>query len=137
MLSDYLPFLTQFFHESMASFLDFNFPILPSACLQVSPDRSQFFRYDSIALSCEDPLNSTGWKVKRRTSDSGVRPCSSGWGFTSSASTCTIANTYPTDTGVYWCESDGGKRTHEVNITITGTVDPCCWHINFGLFGLG
>ncbi|MEQ2255860.1 hypothetical protein ILYODFUR_018234 [Ilyodon furcidens] len=88
-------------------------------CLQVSPDRSQFFRYDSITLSCEDPLNSTGWKVKRRTSDSGVRPCSSGWGFASSGSICIIGNTYPTDTGVYWCESDGGNRSNEVNITIT------------------
>ncbi|KAM4714147.1 Fc receptor-like protein 5 [Anableps anableps] len=88
-------------------------------CLQVSPDRSQFFRYDSMSLSCEDPLNSTGWKVKRRTSDSGVRPCSSGWGLASSGSTCTIGNTYPTDTGVYWCESDRGERSNEVNITIT------------------
>ncbi|XP_043954816.1 Fc receptor-like protein 5 [Gambusia affinis] len=88
-------------------------------CLQVSPDRSQFFRYDSISLSCEDPINSTGWKVKRRTSDGGVRPCYSGWGYTSAASSCTIGNTYPTDTGVYWCESDTGGRSNEVNITIT------------------
>ncbi|XP_035985524.1 Fc receptor-like protein 5 isoform X1 [Fundulus heteroclitus] len=88
-------------------------------CLQVRPDRSQFFRYDSIFLTCDDPLNSTGWKVKRRTPDSGVRPCSSGWGSASSGSTCIIGNTYPTDTGVYWCESDRGERSNEVNITIT------------------
>ncbi|XP_054876137.1 Fc receptor-like protein 5 [Poeciliopsis prolifica] len=88
-------------------------------CLQVSPDRSQFFRYDSVALSCKDPINSTGWKVKRRTSDGGVRPCNSGWGYPSVASTCTIGNTYPTDTGVYWCELDTGERSNEVNITIT------------------
>ncbi|XP_015259559.1 PREDICTED: high affinity immunoglobulin gamma Fc receptor I-like isoform X1 [Cyprinodon variegatus] len=88
-------------------------------CLKVSPDRSQFFRYESISLSCEDPLNSTDWKVKRNTSDSGVRLCSSGWGFASSGFSCIIGNTYPTDTGVYWCESDGQERSNVVNITIT------------------
>ncbi|XP_029283733.1 Fc receptor-like protein 5, partial [Cottoperca gobio] len=88
-------------------------------CLQVSPDRSQFFRYDSITLSCEDQLNSTGWKVKRKTPEGGVRPCSSGWGTSSSGSTCIIGNTYPSDSGVYWCESRAGERSNVVNITIT------------------
>ncbi|XP_070785868.1 Fc receptor-like protein 5 [Enoplosus armatus] len=90
-----------------------------AACLRVSPDRSQFFRYDSISLSCEDPLNSTGWKVKRKTSEGGVRPCSSGWGSSSSGSTCIIGNTYPSDSGLYWCESVDGERSNAVNITIT------------------
>ncbi|XP_072232451.1 Fc receptor-like protein 5 [Leuresthes tenuis] len=88
-------------------------------CLQVHPDRSQFFRYDSVSLSCEDQLNSTGWKVKRKTPDGGVRACSSGWGDISSGSTCIIRNTYPTDTGVYWCESETEERSNAVNITIT------------------
>ncbi|XP_015257646.1 PREDICTED: Fc receptor-like protein 5 [Cyprinodon variegatus] len=88
-------------------------------CLKVSPDRSQFFRYESISLSCEDPLNSTDWKVKRNTSDGGVRLCSSGWGFASAGFSCIIGNTYPKDTGVYWCESDGQERSNVVNITIT------------------
>lgn len=92
------------------------------ACLRVSPDRSQFFRYDSISLSCEHQLNSTGWRVKRKTTVGGVRPCSSGWGSTSSSSTCIIGNTYPTDSGVYWCESEDGERSNSVNITITGTA---------------
>uniref|UniRef100_A0A8C6NX64 Ig-like domain-containing protein n=1 Tax=Nothobranchius furzeri TaxID=105023 RepID=A0A8C6NX64_NOTFU len=90
-----------------------------SACLQVSPDRSQFFRYDSISLSCEHQLNSTGWKVKRKTPEGGIRPCSTGWGQASSGSSCLIKNTYPTDTGVYWCESDMGERSNSINITIT------------------
>lgn len=96
--------------------------VLHAACLQVSPDRSQFFRYNSISLSCEDQLNSTGWKVKRKTSESGVRSCSSGWGSISSGSTCVIGNTYPSDTGVYWCESARGEQSNAVNITITGTA---------------
>ncbi|XP_078101429.1 uncharacterized protein LOC144514111 isoform X1 [Sander vitreus] len=89
------------------------------SCLQVSPDRSQFVRYNSVTLRCGDLLNSTGWKVKRKTPEGGVRPCASGWGTASSSSTCVIKNTYPSDTGAYWCESTGGERSNGVNITIT------------------
>ncbi|XP_040887668.1 Fc receptor-like protein 5 [Toxotes jaculatrix] len=89
------------------------------SCLQVSPDRSQFFRYDTISLSCEDGLNSTGWKVKRKTLEGGVRPCSSGWGSISSGSTCIIGNIYPSDSGTYWCESVDGEQSNSVSITIT------------------
>ncbi|XP_062301108.1 low affinity immunoglobulin gamma Fc region receptor II-like isoform X2 [Scomber scombrus] len=88
-------------------------------CLHVTPDRSQFSKYDSVSLSCKDKLNSTGWKVKRKTLDGGVRPCSSGWGVISSGSTCIIRNIYPSDTGVYWCESPDGKQSNGVNITVT------------------
>ncbi|KAM7376924.1 hypothetical protein PAMA_013620 [Pampus argenteus] len=92
---------------------------LPAACLQVNPDRSQFFRYDSISLTCKDQLNSTGWKVKRNTSEGGVTACSFGWGFISSGSTCVIGNIYPSDTGVYWCESADGEQSNNINITVT------------------
>ncbi|XP_011485497.1 Fc receptor-like protein 5 isoform X2 [Oryzias latipes] len=85
---------------------------LMMVCLRISPDRSQFFKYQSFTLRCEDPLNSTKWTVKKRTSD-GVRACSS------SGSTCIIRTAYPTDTGVYWCESDEGKRSNQINVTIT------------------
>nr|XP_020444503.1 Fc receptor-like protein 5 isoform X3 [Monopterus albus] len=89
------------------------------SCLRVSPDRSQFFMYESISLSCEDQSNSTGWQVKRKTSKGGVRPCASGWGSSSWGSKCIIGNTYPSDSGVYWCESVDGEQSHSVNITIT------------------
>ncbi|XP_035531123.1 Fc receptor-like protein 1 [Morone saxatilis] len=89
------------------------------SCLQVSPDRSQFFRYDSISLRCEDQLNSTGLKVKRNTSEGWTTTCGFGWGSSSSDSTCIIGNTYPSDSGVYWCESGDRKRSNNVNITIT------------------
>ncbi|KAK2863327.1 hypothetical protein Q5P01_002860 [Channa striata] len=89
------------------------------SCLRISPDRSQFSRYDTISLNCEDQLNSTGWKVKRKTLEGGIRPCSSGWGTASSGSTCIIGNIYPSDSGVYWCESADGQQTNGVNITIT------------------
>ncbi|KAM8898247.1 uncharacterized protein AB9W97_009247 isoform 4-T5 [Spinachia spinachia] len=88
-------------------------------CLQVVPDRSQFFRYSSISLRCTDQWNSPGWTVKRKTSAGGVRPCTFGWGAASSGSSCVIRNTYPSDTGGYWCESSDGNRSNVVHITIT------------------
>ncbi|XP_034535222.1 Fc receptor-like protein 5 isoform X2 [Notolabrus celidotus] len=89
------------------------------SCLRVSPDRSQFFKYDSVSLSCEDELNSTVWRVKRNTSKGGVTTCTFGWGSTPTSSTCFIGNIYPSDSGVYWCESGSGERSNKVNITIT------------------
>ncbi|XP_068164926.1 erythroid membrane-associated protein-like [Antennarius striatus] len=89
-----------------------------AACLRVTPDQSQFFRYDSISLRCDSELNTTHWKIKRNTTEGGVRSCSFGWGFASD-STCQIGKTYPTDTGMYWCQSGDGKTSNVVNITIT------------------
>ncbi|XP_029028796.1 high affinity immunoglobulin gamma Fc receptor I-like isoform X2 [Betta splendens] len=90
-------------------------------CLRVHPDRAQFFRYDNVTLSCQDARapDSSGWTVRRETVEGGVRRCSSGWGVTSSGSTCVIRTTYPTDSGLYWCESEDGERSNGVNITIT------------------
>ncbi|KAI9524481.1 hypothetical protein NQZ68_018164 [Dissostichus eleginoides] len=101
------------------------------SCLQVSPDQSQFFRYHSFSLSCEDQLNGTNWMLKRKTSGGGIRDCGSGWGTTASGASCTVGTTasgacctvgttYPSDTGVYWCESGDGRRSNNsINITIT------------------
>ncbi|CAJ1085712.1 Fc receptor-like protein 5 [Xyrichtys novacula] len=96
-------------------------PPTRAACLRVSPDRSQFFKYDSISLSCEDQFNFTGWIVKRNTSKGGVTTCSFGWGSNPMSSTCLIRNIYPSDSGVYWCESGDGTRSNVVNLTI---IDP-------------
>ncbi|XP_034412828.1 low affinity immunoglobulin gamma Fc region receptor II-like isoform X2 [Cyclopterus lumpus] len=95
---------------------------LMMSCLQVIPDRSQFFRYESFTLSCEDHLNSTGWTVKRRTAGGGVRPCTSGWGTASSGSTCVVGDPYPSDSGVYWCESGTGNRSDNITIVITDST---------------
>ncbi|XP_074518054.1 Fc receptor-like protein 5 isoform X2 [Halichoeres trimaculatus] len=89
------------------------------SCLRVSPDRSQFFKYEPVSLSCEDQLNSTSWKVKRTTSKGGETSCTFGWGSTPTSSTCVIGNIYPSDSGVYWCESASGERSNTVNISIT------------------
>ncbi|XP_010764377.1 uncharacterized protein isoform X3 [Notothenia coriiceps] len=52
--------------------------LMLSATLVVTPDRSQFFQYESINLNCE--ANSTGWSVKRNTSRKISEVCTHGWG---------------------------------------------------------
>lgn len=85
-----------------------------AACLRLSPDRSQFFRYDSLSLSCESQNTSTsGWKVQKKPSEGRVRPCPT------TDSTCVIRNAYPIDSGVYFCQSEGGQISNGVNITVT------------------
>jgi len=36
-------------------------------------------------------------------------------------SSCAIKNAYLDDSGEYWCEGKGGKKSNSVNITVTGT----------------
>ncbi|XP_036967317.1 uncharacterized protein LOC119026834 isoform X3 [Acanthopagrus latus] len=95
--------------------------VVHQVCLRMDPNKSQFFRYDNIILTCQDHSNATGWTVRRKTPEGGVRTCSSSWGSlsSSSSSSCTVSNIYPTDSGVYWCESTDGKTSNAVNITIT------------------
>uniref|UniRef100_UPI003AABFEBF low affinity immunoglobulin gamma Fc region receptor III-A-like n=1 Tax=Centroberyx gerrardi TaxID=166262 RepID=UPI003AABFEBF len=87
--------------------------------LSVTPDRSQFFKYDSFSLSCEEEEEqreeeeeSAAWRVMKRMEDGEVESCRS--------STCSITDAYPsTDSGVYWCETGLGETSNSVNITVT------------------
>ncbi|XP_071234944.1 low affinity immunoglobulin gamma Fc region receptor II-like [Salvelinus alpinus] len=86
------------------------------ASLSVSPDRSQFFEYESVSLSCEVQGNSTGWRVVRNTSRGILSECNTDWG-KQRGSSCTVSLT-PSDSGVYWCESGSGEHSNAVNITV-------------------
>ncbi|XP_030609992.1 low affinity immunoglobulin gamma Fc region receptor II-a-like [Archocentrus centrarchus] len=92
-----------------------------SAILSIHPDRSQFFWYEMITLSCRGADNSGNWTLKRNTSSETSEPCNSGWGMSDNSS-CTIMDTYSSDTGVYWCESDRGECSNSINITVTNGV---------------
>ncbi|MEQ2205108.1 hypothetical protein XENOCAPTIV_025632 [Xenoophorus captivus] len=52
--------------------------VLPAG-LTVSPSRSQFFKGDSVSLSCEEDNISAGWTVRRNTTRETRTQCD-GWG---------------------------------------------------------
>ncbi|TKS93288.1 Sialoadhesin [Collichthys lucidus] len=82
----------------------------PAATLSISPDKSQFFRYDRINLTCASPENSTGWTLRRNGSSQALVPCKAG---------CVLDDVYPTDTDWYWCQSEDGKCSNVVSINVT------------------
>ncbi|KAI5608211.1 Fc receptor-like protein 5 [Silurus asotus] len=81
--------------------------------LIINPSRSQHFTADSLSLSCEDQRDSTGWTVRGYTHSEASLDCSSVLG-----STCNISSLSPSHTGVYWCQSESGRRSNSVNITV-------------------
>ncbi|XP_062300956.1 junctional adhesion molecule A-like [Scomber scombrus] len=91
--------------------------LMLSATVNILPNRSQFFGYESISLSCGTPANSSSWKLKRNTTSQTSVSCNSGWGM-SKQSSCFIEDAYPSDSGVYWCESERGC-SDSINITVT------------------
>ncbi|XP_055757203.1 Fc receptor-like protein 5 [Salvelinus fontinalis] len=100
--------------ESLESWMTVIVLSLP-ASLIVSPDRSQFFEYESVSLSCEVQGNSAGWRVVRNTERGILSECST-WG-EQQGSSC-IVLLIPSDSGVYWCESGSGEHSNAVNITV-------------------
>ncbi|XP_035989857.1 Fc receptor-like protein 5 [Fundulus heteroclitus] len=81
--------------------------------------RSQFFKLDSVSLSCEEDNSSAGWTVRRNTTRRTRTQCGDGWG-KPAGSTCTISSLYKHDSGVYWCESREGAASSSIQLTVTG-----------------
>ncbi|TMS02011.1 hypothetical protein E3U43_007551 [Larimichthys crocea] len=84
--------------------------LIISATLSISPDKSQFFRYDRINLTCASPENSIGWTLRRNVSSKALFPCKGD---------CILDDVYPTDTDWYWCQSEDGKCSNVVSINVT------------------
>uniref|UniRef100_A0A8C7X152 Ig-like domain-containing protein n=1 Tax=Oryzias sinensis TaxID=183150 RepID=A0A8C7X152_9TELE len=82
----------------------------------VKPNRSQFFQYDSFAVSCT--ADSSGWTVKRNTSVHVDQECHKSGGVPGE-SLCVIEMAYPSDTGLYWCENERGWSSNAVSISVT------------------
>uniref|UniRef100_A0A672LGI0 Ig-like domain-containing protein n=1 Tax=Sinocyclocheilus grahami TaxID=75366 RepID=A0A672LGI0_SINGR len=92
--------------------------VSPPVSLIISPNRTQHFNLVSVSLSCEDQSNSDRWRVRSYTDHWGLEDCSSSvWG-SQTGSTCKISSTVPSNTGVYWCQSESGENYHPVNITV-------------------
>ncbi|KAF7647064.1 hypothetical protein LDENG_00177980, partial [Lucifuga dentata] len=86
-----------------------------AACLRMVPDRSQFFRYESVSVSCDGGGNSSAWSVKRNTSRHANAACPG----KRTPSRCSITVLYRMDSGVYWCQSASGERSAAASITVT------------------
>ncbi|XP_054877281.1 high affinity immunoglobulin gamma Fc receptor I-like [Poeciliopsis prolifica] len=84
------------------------------AVVRILPDRSQFFHYDSVTLSCVDGENSSDWTVKRNTTGGETAD----WG-TRNGSRRSIDALYQFDSGRYWCESRTGACSEAINVTVT------------------
>ncbi|XP_036967161.1 Fc receptor-like protein 5 [Acanthopagrus latus] len=89
------------------------------ASLNISPNRTQMFEYESVSLRCEEDDSSDGWTVTRNTTRGTRRQCEAGWG-RKDGSSCTISSMRKWDSGVYWCESTGGAASSSITITVTG-----------------
>uniref|UniRef100_A0A8C2JJC3 Ig-like domain-containing protein n=1 Tax=Cyprinus carpio TaxID=7962 RepID=A0A8C2JJC3_CYPCA len=92
--------------------------VSPPVSLIISPSRTQHFTSVSLSLSCEDQSNTSRWRVRRYSDNEQLEDCSSSlWG-SQTGSKCTINSTRTSDTGVYWCQSESGEKSHPVNITV-------------------
>ncbi|XP_051249552.1 low affinity immunoglobulin gamma Fc region receptor III-like [Dicentrarchus labrax] len=85
------------------------------AILRVIPNRSQFFQYGTVTVSCGQQGE---WRVKKNTSQNMNQDCFTSWGGINE-SLCFTNDLYPSDSGVYWCESAEGECRDAVNITVT------------------
>ncbi|KAK1890554.1 Fc receptor-like protein 5 [Dissostichus eleginoides] len=87
------------------------------ATLRVLPNKSQFFKLEVVSFSCEG--NSSEWKVKRNTSRNTNEECSN-YSDRKTPYHFVIGDLYTSDSGVYWCESEAGRCSNSVNITVSG-----------------
>ncbi|XP_028973739.2 Fc receptor-like protein 2 isoform X2 [Esox lucius] len=88
------------------------------ASLIVRPNRSQFFEYKSVSLSCEVQGGSTGWRVVRNPTSGNLTRCGDGWG-RFDGTNCIISSTKSVDSGEYWCQYESGEHSNTVKIIVT------------------
>ncbi|XP_034531988.1 Fc receptor-like protein 5 isoform X8 [Notolabrus celidotus] len=91
---------------------------LDSVFLRVEPYRLQFFEYESVTFQCEASNDTTGLKTVHQT-ERKFFSCNTKTTTKSTVSSCTVQSVYHEDSGEYWCESGGGKRSNSINITVT------------------
>ncbi|XP_062301361.1 Fc receptor-like protein 5 [Scomber scombrus] len=80
------------------------------AALSIQPSRLQFFEYESVTLHCGEFNGSTGWKIVHESKI----PI-----FVSNSSSYNIKTVYLEDSGEYYCEAAGGRKSNSINITVT------------------
>uniref|UniRef100_A0A3Q2QVC8 Ig-like domain-containing protein n=1 Tax=Fundulus heteroclitus TaxID=8078 RepID=A0A3Q2QVC8_FUNHE len=91
------------------------------AAPEKNPSRSQFFKGDSVTLSCEEDNSSAGWTVRRNTTTS-QSECKDPWG-QPAGSSCIMNFLTQSDSGVYWCEwREGAASSSSIQLTVTGKI---------------
>lgn len=84
--------------------------------LKLLPNRSQFFLYESLNLTCERQGDSSGWTLERNThkyvdrETFNLKATDKSW--------CFFDVLYSSDSGEYWCESAAGEYSDFINITV-------------------
>ncbi|KAM7366623.1 hypothetical protein PAMP_016045 [Pampus punctatissimus] len=87
------------------------------ADLRIKPNKLQFFEYDNVTFTCEQVESSTKLNASR-TLNKELPKCLTNE-VKPAGSSCTIKGLYPTDSGEYWCEAGGGRRSNSINIFVT------------------
>ncbi|XP_062391206.1 basement membrane-specific heparan sulfate proteoglycan core protein-like [Sardina pilchardus] len=111
-------FYTQYSHAAEIKVTDLS----PKVSVVIQPNRTQIFTSDSLSLRCGVEGNSTGWRLRWSTGRGGESKCPTDWR-SAPGSICSISSASPSDSGVYWCQSESGEQSNPVNITVhTGDV---------------
>ncbi|XP_029992654.1 uncharacterized protein LOC115421083 isoform X2 [Sphaeramia orbicularis] len=87
-----------------------------SVSVDVRPNRQQFFRGDSLSVSCAD-VQTDGWTVKRTLRNGNTGTCAEFGRI--DGSFCVVDRVTPVSSGVYWCETSSGQQSDQVSITVT------------------
>eukprot|EP00064_Thunnus_orientalis_P018519 superscaffoldBa00004299_g18620 len=86
------------------------------ASVTVAPNKSQYFEYEKMSVSCEQ-FGSGEWRVWRYATKGLLSRCGVDWG-SETSSTCVINTVKQSDSGVYWCESKHRESSNAVSITV-------------------
>ncbi|XP_062371971.1 Fc receptor-like protein 5 [Sardina pilchardus] len=78
---------------------------------------SQIFTSEPLSLSCGVQGNSTGWRLRWFTDRREKSECPTDWR-SETGSSCSISSASPSDSGVYWCQSESGEQSNPANITV-------------------
>ena len=97
-----------------SKYLEFVF-VSDAAVPHFDPKRLQFFRYESVSISCEGSDGLTEWRVMRRLKELTPSHASS---WETSTRSRTIRTVHEADSGQYWCEDEDGEKSKAVNVTV-------------------
>ncbi|XP_018534951.1 uncharacterized protein LOC108885200 isoform X1 [Lates calcarifer] len=99
----------------LATHVQQGYPQTSDADFHMVPSRLQLFQYESVSFTCQGFDDPAGWRV--RNVNEFTPKCLNG--AAPSTVTCTIDYAFKSDSGGYWCEGGGGRRSNSVNITVS------------------